>query len=141
MTQTPCARTEHFIAHHRLTAELSTGSEAQAVNHVDELVGAFWLGLVVPKRHARRAVTRNLVRRQIRACADRHAAALLRGDWVVRLRKGFALDQFPSASSSALAEQVRRELDQLLSRVVRPAAQSDLRVGPAWARPQGPPHD
>jgi ribonuclease P protein component len=130
MAQKPCARTEHFIAHHRFTAELSTGSEAQAVTHVDELVGAFWLGLVVPKRHARRAVTRNLVRRQIRACIDRHVAGLSRGDWVVRLRKGFALDQFQSASSSALAEQVRRELDQLLARAVRPSAQSDLRVGP-----------
>jgi ribonuclease P protein component len=131
MAEKPCARTEHFMAHHLRSAELSTGADALATAHVDEPAGAFWLGLVVPKRHARRAVTRNLVRRQIRACVDRHSAGLSRGDWVVRLRKGFAVDEFPSASSAALAERVCRELEQLLARVARPAKSSHARAGSA----------
>ena len=48
-----------------------------------------WLGCVVPKRHARRAVTRSLLKRQIRGAFDRHAAALAGGLWLVRLRAPF----------------------------------------------------
>jgi len=69
---------------------------------------------MVPKRHARRAATRNLVKRQIREAFVRHQAALPGGLWLVRLKRGFPTAEFPSAVSLPLAEAVRRELDTLL---------------------------
>jgi len=83
---------------------------------VDDLGGGLWIGCVVPKRHARRAVTRSLLKRQIRATFDRHAASLPGGLWLVRLRAGFPVSEFPSARSLALAQAARAELDGLLSR-------------------------
>ena len=71
----------------------------------------------MPKRHARRAVTRSLLKRQIRASFVRHADRLPKGIWLVRLRAGFATTEFVSARSAALAEAARLELDGLLSRV------------------------
>jgi ribonuclease P protein component len=71
---------------------------------------------VVPKRHARRAVTRNLIKRQIRASFCRHAATLPGGLWLVRLRLGYSATDFRSARSTALADAARTELDGLLSK-------------------------
>jgi ribonuclease P protein component len=75
-----------------------------------------WLGVVVPKRHARRAVTRTLLKRQIRAAVAARAAALPGGLWVVRLRSGFERERFPSAASDALRRVVREELERLVGR-------------------------
>jgi ribonuclease P protein component len=83
-----------------------------------------WLGGVVPKRHARRAVTRSLLKRQIRAAFVAQATAaslpLPAGLWVVRLRAPFDVKQFPSASSEALRAAARDELAQLLLRASTP---------------------
>ena len=70
----------------------------------------------MPKRHARRAVTRSLLKRQIRASFDRHAAGLPGGLWLERLRAGFAVTEFVSARSTALAQAARAELDGLLAK-------------------------
>ena len=78
-----------------------------------------WIGVVVPKRHARRAVTRNLLRRQIRNAMQRHVAALAGGMWLVRLRKPFALGgptPIAAAASDALRRGARAELDAMLQR-------------------------
>jgi len=83
---------------------------------VDDLPNEQWLGCVVPKRHARRAVTRSLLKRQIRGAFQRHAAALPGGLWLVRLRSPFAATEFVSAHSSALAAAAHDELDRLLAR-------------------------
>lgn len=83
---------------------------------MDDSPDRVWLGAVVPKRHARRAVTRNLLKRQIRAAVERHAAGLAPGLWVVRLRAPFDRTAFPSAASEALRHAVRVELDRLLAR-------------------------
>ena len=79
----------------------------------------YWFGAVVPKRHARRSVTRSLLKRQIRAALTRHAAALPPGLWLVRLRPSFATQQFPSAASAALRAAAQLELDGLLARAGR----------------------
>lgn len=71
---------------------------------------------MVPKRHARRAVTRNLLKRQIRQAFERYEALLPHGLWLVRLRRVFAQAEFISARSDLLAEAARRELDELLRR-------------------------
>lgn len=84
---------------------------------MDNESSLLWVGAVVPKRHARRAVTRSLLKRQIRGAFERHAAALPGGLWLVRLRAPFAPRDYPSAASAALAGAARAELDQLLERV------------------------
>lgn len=90
--------------------------EKSAAPSVDKVPDRSWLGAVVPKRHARRAVTRNLFKRQIRAAFERHEAALPHGLWLVRLRRGFSPAEFISARSAPLAEAARRELEELLRR-------------------------
>ncbi len=69
---------------------------------------------MVPKRQARRAVTRNLLKRHMKDCFSRHAAALPKGLWLLRLHSGFPRTDYPSARSTALAAAVRDELDRLL---------------------------
>ncbi len=81
-----------------------------------------WAGCVVPKRHAKRAVTRNLVKRQVRAALARHAGRLAPGLWLVRLKAPFAGAQFPSAASGALRQAVRAELESLIAATVRKSA-------------------
>ncbi len=66
------------------------------------------MGAMVPKRWAKRAVTRNMIKRQIYSLGS--AAALPHSAYVVRLRAGFDRKQFVSASSDRLKRQVRLEL-------------------------------
>ena len=77
-----------------------------------------WVGVLLPKRWARRAVTRNTMRRQIYAVAQDHAQGLPQAALVVRLRSGFDRQQFVSATSDALKAAVRGELLQLFGRLV-----------------------
>ncbi len=77
-----------------------------------------WVGAVVPKRHARRAVTRSLLKRQIYAAAERHRDQLAPGLWIVRLRSPFESARFASAASPALRRSARAELDALLAAAV-----------------------
>jgi ribonuclease P protein component len=79
-----------------------------------------WLGAVVPKRHARPAVTRTLLKRQIRAAVLAHVGAIPPGLWVVRLRAGFDRAAFRSAASVVLHRAARDELDRLLLRCAAP---------------------
>jgi ribonuclease P protein component len=127
-------RSAHFAVHHvneapapvaphrgqPRTAELSTADARIMTLPVDNQPVAHWLGCMVPKRQARRAVTRNLVRRQMRESFRRHAAALPMGLWLLRLHAGFPKADFPSARSPALAEAVRCELERLLTNAARP---------------------
>lgn len=73
-----------------------------------------WLGIVLPKRHARRSVTRSLLKRQIRQAVASRETGLDSGLWVVRLRAPFDRASFPSAASEALRRQARAELAGLL---------------------------
>ncbi len=77
--------------------------------------------MVLPKRHARRAVTRSLLKRQVHSVAARHAAGLAGGVWIVRLRAPFDRAQFPSAASLALRTAARSELDTLFEAAGRTA--------------------
>ncbi|MBK1690119.1 ribonuclease P protein component [Rubrivivax gelatinosus] len=131
------SRSTHFAVHHvsgwpcasrwqqlhTVQPKLSTGDAQNDAQPVDDSCPpapeACWLGSVVPKRHARRSVTRVLLKRQIRAAMARHAETLPPGLWVVRLRAPFAPAQFPSAASDALRQAARSELEQLFSRARR----------------------
>lgn len=116
-----------------MTKKLSTDLEVLMPEPVDKFSppAAVWFGAVVPKRLARRAVTRALFKRQIRAAFQRHATALPRGLWLVRLRRPFAVADFVSASSSALAAAARHELDDLLTQPSAPRQARQPRPGDA----------
>ena len=97
-------------------SELSTGGAPDFPQPVDDSPAGHWLGTVVPKRLAKRSVTRNLLKRQMRNAMLAHAAALPAGLWVLRLRSPFAREQFVSAASQALRQAAGAELGQLLTR-------------------------
>ena len=138
----PCrARSIHFAVHHLAQApqawsstdkpgrqppeqssqaELSTGLSPVDSKPVDEMfLDRRWLGLVVPKRHARKAVTRTLLKRHIRA-AMQQARGLEGGMWVVRLRSPFAKTEFLSAASDRLAQAASLELATLMAAAAAP---------------------
>jgi ribonuclease P protein component len=81
--------------------------------------GAVWLGAMVPKRWARRAVTRNAIKRQIYGVGQSFASDLPTAAHVVRLRASFDRKQFVSACSQPLKAAVRQELHQLFERSLR----------------------
>jgi ribonuclease P protein component len=130
----PRWRSAHFAVHHvagkpsaprragpkPAAGELSTSTAPPAPEPVDDLPGGCWLGSVIPKRHARRAVTRNLLKRQVRAALARHAQTLPAGLWLVRLKAPFVPGQFASAASDALRVAARGELDTLFTRAGAP---------------------
>ena len=82
-----------------------------------------WIGALVPKRWARRAVTRNTIRRQIYAVGADMEPGLAPAAHVVRLRAGFDRAQFVSATSVQLKRAVRSELQQLFRQAPAPAGQ------------------
>jgi ribonuclease P protein component len=107
------AKTPHFALH---SAPLS----GQHAGHdLFPQVGA-WLGVVLPKRWARRAVTRNAIKRQIYNVSEHFGDRLPVAAHVVRLRTTFDRKQFISATSEPLKLAVREELVQLFERAVRP---------------------
>jgi ribonuclease P protein component len=117
-----CARSAHFALHHVAPepagTDLSTSGKAVRAGAVDESTPRqLLLGSVVPKRHARRSVTRSLIKRQIRAAVGRHAERLAAGCWVVRLKAPFEAARWPSAASRSLRDGARDELDAVLRRV------------------------
>ncbi|MCW5654796.1 ribonuclease P protein component [Hydrogenophaga sp.] len=119
MAGPPVARTPHFALHR---AALSCEQGGRALFPVADA----WLGVLLPKRWARRAVTRNAIRRQIYEVARHRADSLPQAALVVRLRSTFNREQFVSATSVVLKRAVRAELEQLLGRVaVRPVAASN----------------
>jgi ribonuclease P protein component len=138
----PRSRSTHFAAHHvpacpspsaaqlrmQAKAELSTGGAQSCQPAVDEsadraselvagpLPSGCWLGLVVPKRHAKRSVTRSLLKRQMRTVMAAQAGNLPAGLWVLRLKAPFDRKQFISPASDQLREAAGAELAQLLQR-------------------------
>jgi ribonuclease P protein component len=130
LAQPACARTVHFALHRLALDEVlpapkdATAASDTACPPDGQAVlfpgGGVWLGAMTPKRWARRAVTRNAIRRQIYAQALVEGApmtSLPQVAWVVRLRAEFSRKHFISASSDALKQAVRAELQQLWSRV------------------------
>jgi ribonuclease P protein component len=78
------------------------------------------VGALTPKRWAKRAVTRNLIRRQIHAISQEFETKMIPTAYVVRLRATFNPQNFASASSDVLKREVRRELNQLFASVGAP---------------------
>jgi ribonuclease P protein component len=126
------SRTAHF-ALHRLTLtpphDLPLAQAAHFVPAPSPEQALFdlsdvWLGAMVPKRWARRAVTRNAIKRQIYNVSESFCDRLPVAAHVVRLRTTFDRQQFTSATSDPLKLAVRQELVQLFERALPQGARS-----------------
>ena len=137
------SRTAHF-ALHRLTLGIDDGDTASV--HVSQnkaptgpgslpstqapqalfAVSGVWLGAMAPKRWARRAVTRNTIKRQIYTVGATFETQLAQAAYVVRLRTAFDRKQFVSATSDHLKLAVRAELLQLFGHAARRSSGAGL---------------
>jgi ribonuclease P protein component len=114
------ARTAHFALHcASLGEDTSREGSLQAPLFSRQCV---WLGAMVPKRWAKRAVTRNAIKRQIYNISLQFEPHLGTAAHVVRLRAGFDRKQFVSATSELLKAAVRAELLSLFERACPGAA-------------------
>src|SRR5690606_5281595 len=99
--------TPHFVLHR---AALGAGQDSTVATGGQRPLFAIqdqpWIGAVVPKRWARRAVTRNGIKRQIYNVSAAFEARLPAAAHVVRLRMDFARKDFPSAWSQPLKDAV-----------------------------------
>ncbi|MES2879932.1 MAG: ribonuclease P protein component [Pseudomonadota bacterium] len=121
------ARTAHFALHCAAlgapVAQQSTSEPSKAPQSALFFVQDVWIGAMVPKRWAKRAVTRNAIKRQIYTVSTDFESALPVAGHVVRLRAGFDRKQFTSATSDELKAAVRQELQQLFAKVAaRPSS-------------------
>lgn len=118
------ARTAHFVLHVLRWPAVQVPSAASPAPALRLFAAAcgMYRGAVVPKRWARRAVTRNLIKRQIRHVLDA-PRPVLPGSLAVVVRQRAAFDpcHFVSASSPALRTAVRAELLDLLAQPDWPA--------------------
>ena len=108
------ARTDHF-ALHCYSLERKVMAEPGSMPALFPVPGV-WLGAMVPKRWAKRAVTRNAIKRQIYQICIELENSLVQRPHVVRLRAAFDRARFISATSDALKSAVRAELQQLFFR-------------------------
>lgn len=119
----PRARSARFALHHAppepVASDLSTGGASAGSRPVDDIRPRALAGVIVPKRHARRAVTRSLVKRAARAALARHEAELPGGVWVIRLRAPIDPARYPSAASAPLRAELCAELDALVTQALR----------------------
>lgn len=124
---TTVARSEHFALHrsglpscdNKVTGAGTSEPVAKVAPAESKLQPLFpvldlWMGAMVPKRWAKRAVTRNAIKRQIyTVCAD-FSPKQRQAAFVVRLRRDFSRKVYLSASSDQLKQAVRTELLALM---------------------------
>jgi ribonuclease P protein component len=128
------ARTEHFFAHRLAFSEgtahlfkVANRSADQGVKELTSVDAPVFVGVMSAKRFAKRAVTRNLIKRQIYALTQE--TPLTPAAYAIRLRATFSRETYPSASSDALKRVVRAELQALLKVFVQsPKTTSDTTV-------------
>lgn len=109
------SRTAHFVLHRAAPPATESPGPASSGRQALFAVHEASIGAVVPKRWAKRAVTRNGIKRQIYNVSASFEAKLALAAHVVRLRSDFPRAQFPSAWSDALKVSVRTELQQLFA--------------------------
>ena len=103
------AKTSHF-AIHRVELDAANPDLTQTMLAPLFPLTATWLGAMTPKRWAKRAVTRNAIKRQIYTVSASLKPPFPQAAFLVRLRREFSRKDFKSASSTALKEAVRAEL-------------------------------
>jgi ribonuclease P protein component len=111
------AKTQHFALHrNQLDARAAPGRTGQPADPSALLFRPqdMWIGAMVPKRWAKRAVTRNAIKRQIYTVSAEFSGSYPQAAFVVRLRSGFARTEFASAVSDQLKQAVRAEIQALM---------------------------
>ena len=103
----PWRRSAHFVVYGR-----PTGNDAR-------------LGLVIGKKYAPRAVTRNLVRRLAREAFRLRRAEFGGWDVLLRLHTRFDKKAMPGASSPPLKALCRSEIEALLDKAAREIARRE----------------
>jgi ribonuclease P protein component len=132
LAQRVIAKSEHFALHrHSLEGSATAAGQPampQALSAPSAAVArplfsplGLWLGAMVPKRWAKRSVTRHAIKRQIYDVADAMLPTHDQAAYLVRLRTGFSRQHFLSSSSEQLKQAVRAELQGLMARVSPPA--------------------
>jgi ribonuclease P protein component len=117
MNGSTVARTAHFALHRRdLDAPQAPSAGSWNESKTLFAVREAWIGALIPKRWAKRAVTRNAIKRQIYAVSQVLEPRLPVAAHVVRLRATFDRARFTSATSDALKQAVRGELHELFDR-------------------------
>jgi ribonuclease P protein component len=106
LANAPMIKTAHFAMHRAGAALLTEHPEV-------------WVGAMVPKRWAKRAVTRNLIKRQIYNMAQQYETRLTPLAHLVRMRAGFGAGEFKSAASEQLKQTVRTEMEDLFNLAYR----------------------
>ena len=102
------AKTSHFVLHRFEPDVVSTGELLLFPGRKS------WVGAMAPKRWAKRAVTRNTIKRQIYTVSASLTLPSTNAAFLVRLRREFSRKDYTSASSAVLKEAVRMELLELL---------------------------
>jgi ribonuclease P protein component len=113
MAGTVQARSHHFVLHFcSFDAAPPPQGPAPGITAFDKgfALDRPAVGALVPKRWAKRAVTRNTIKRQIYHVSQLFETQLAPGAHVVRLRTAFDPRMFPSATSASLRAAVRQEL-------------------------------
>ena len=113
------AKTSHF-ALHRVMLNAPTPEAILTLFPHRQLGNQAWLGAMTPKRWAKRAVTRNTIKRLIYVVSASLIPSSLAGAFLVRLRSGFSGKVYVSASSTILKQAVHAELLVLLQSLGRP---------------------
>lgn len=121
------ARSEHFALHRSDLSQRKSGDEGVSASEIapkapshDQHVRLLfpvldlWLGAMVPKRWAKRSVTRNAIKRQIYTVTADFTPQHRQAAFVVRLRRDFSRKVYLSASSDQLKQAVRTELLTLM---------------------------
>ena len=113
---TVIAKTPHFALHRNRLDARSPGLQTAKPVESDRLFRQqdIWIGAMVPKRWAKRAVTRNAIKRQIYAVSADFSQTYPQAAFVVRLRSSFPRTEFVSAVSDQLRQAVRHEIQTLM---------------------------
>lgn len=115
------AKTMHFALHRNALNARATPmpsgrqGEAQGLFPLQDM----WIGAMVPKRWAKRAVTRNAIKRQIYTVSAGFSHQSPQAAFVVRLRRDFSRTEFVSASSEQLKQAVRAEVRVLMQTLLQ----------------------
>ncbi|WP_216796282.1 ribonuclease P protein component [Candidatus Vallotia tarda] len=96
----PCARSAHFMLYRRPTQQAAR------------------LGVVVGKKQAPRAVTRNLVKRLVREAFRLRRLELTGWDVLIRLSHKIDHEHFLSAGSVALTQMLQEQIEYLVAHAV-----------------------
>ncbi|VVE86885.1 ribonuclease P protein component [Pandoraea bronchicola] len=102
----PLRRSAHFVLYMR-RRETAPDTPVDATPHEGRI------GIVVGKKHAPRAVTRNLIKRQAREMFRQRRAALAGWDFVLRLTRRFDKGTYTAAAAPVLNTLVQAEFAQL----------------------------